>query len=148
MHRRPLIWSAATLTVVVVAATMMIHLGVDAGDSLGGVILSILTSTYPDEVAPRVVIGVLLLCGLYQVARSGPDRIVFWLACACAAIGAVAATAMAIYGETIFARTVPRQAWPDIMLVSHASALFQAAIGLAACTLLLAAASFRRPTEP
>lgn len=139
MGRLALILSAGGLVGALAASAGSIWVGLRTNDDLGGSVLSIIMSTYPDELIPRLLIGALFLWGAYLLVRSGSRRHLESLAAACAFVGVTTGICMIIYGEITFAR-LPQpgsSARADIMPVHYLSAFAQMIAGLLASTLLL-----------
>jgi len=120
--------------------------------SIGG---SILTSTYPDDVIPRLGIAAAFLWGSYRLVRAGSPRQVLAAAATCAIIGMLAAAYVIVRAELAFAHAFPNDgaaggwapgaARAEFLPVSYLLASVQAVWGLSASTVLLAISTLRRP---
>lgn len=146
-----MIRSALTLSSVFLASTLAVSALAIAvlttfGDDLSEVLRSIFMRPHPDEILPRLVIGALVLWGVYLIVRQSPARMLTLVALACGATGLIACIAMIIYGEiTAFQNGSGGSLRVHWMPSFYLSALVQAMIGFCASTLLLAIRSVRRP---
>ena len=153
----PLVLSVVA-TLAVLAGMMGLAWIIDSQGNKGGsvdVSLSILTSTYADELLPRVVIVMLWAWGGYLLFRPDQRRKLRLVAAACAIVGVAVSLYQGVRIELAFARAFTDggdsggwslgAARAEFLPVPYLAALTQAAFGLIACTVLLGASAFRRP---
>ncbi|MGV8929250.1 MAG: hypothetical protein ACOH1E_05830 [Brevundimonas sp.] len=142
----------------VLAAMMSLAWIIDSQGNKGGsadVGLAILTSTYADDLIPRVVIVTLSVWGGYLLFQPDRRRWLPAVAAACAIVGVVACLYQIVRTEFAFAQAFPDggvsggwspgAARAEFLSVPYLSALAQAVFGLIACTVLLGISAFRRP---
>ena len=143
----PWIWSATGLAIVLATAASVAWAAARHGDNIGDITLSILSSTFADDVIPRLLIGAAFVWGLYLLVRSGPRRDVLAAAAACTIIGILASLYVVVRAELGFAQAFPNggaaggwapgEARAVFLPVSYLNASVQAALGLLFSTLLL-----------
>ncbi|MBA3050017.1 MAG: hypothetical protein KKE42_07120 [Alphaproteobacteria bacterium] len=117
--------------------------------------LSILTSTYADDLIPRAIIVTLWVWGGYLLCRPDRRQRLLAVAAACAVVGVVACLYQIVRAELAFGQAFPDggvtggwspgEARAGFLPVPYLSALTQAVFGLIACTVLLGISAFRRP---
>ena len=152
----PLVLSVVATLAVLSAMTSLAWI-IDRQGNKGGsadVGLSILTSTYADELIPRVVIVMLFVWGGYLLFHPDRQRRLLVVAAACAIVGVVACLYQIVRIELAFGRAFSNEpasggwslgaARAEFLTVPYLSALTQAGFGLIACTVLLGINAFRR----
>ena len=145
-------------TVAVLVAMASLAWIIDSRGNTGGSVdvgLSILTSTYVDDLIPRAVIVALLVWGGYLLFRPDRRRRLLVVAAACALVGVAACLYQVVRIELAFARSFADggasggwslgAARAEFLPVPYLSALMQAGVGLIACSVLLGISAFRRP---
>jgi len=154
----PLVLSVVATLGVLAAMTSLAWIIGSQGNKGGSVDvgLSILTSTYADELIPRVVIVMLWAWGGYLLFRPDRRRRLMMVAAACATVGAAACLYQVVRIELAFARAFADggtsggwslgAARAEFLTVPYLAALTQALFGLIACTVLLGISAFRRPS--
>ncbi len=160
MRRSVSPWVLSVLgTFLVLAAMMTLAWTIDSQGNKGGsadVGLSILMSTYTDELIPRVVIVTLWAWGGYLLFHPDRRRRLLMVAGACAIVGVAACLYQVVRIELAFARAFADggtsggwslgAARAEFLTVPYLAALTQAGFGLIACTVLLGISAFRRPS--
>jgi hypothetical protein len=152
----PLVLSVVATLAVLAAITSLAWI-IDSQGNKGGSVdvgLSILTSTYADELIPRAVIVVLWVWGGYLLFRPDRRRRLLVVAAACAIIGVAACLYQVVRIELAFARSFADgggsggwslgAARAEFLTVPYLAALTQAAFGLVACTVLSGISALRR----
>lgn len=149
--------SAAGLIIALAATVVVALVFAGHGDDPVGVVLSTLTSFYPDEVIPRLVLAALFSFGVYMLVRSESPRRVSAMALACAVTGLVAGAVVIVQTEIAFARVFPEggaalgwapgAARVEFLPASYLVAWVQMSLGFAASTLLIAVSRLRRRAQ-
>ena len=147
-HPHPLVLSAAGLIIGLAATTGIAWFVAGQGRNIGEISGSILTSTYPDEVIPRLLIAAAFVWGSYRLVRSGAGRQVLAAAVICAAIGMLAALYVITRAEIGFAQAFPDDgaaggwapgaARAEFLPLRYLVASAQASFGFLASTAMLA----------
>ncbi|HWQ88036.1 hypothetical protein [Brevundimonas sp.] len=151
---RPWAWSTGGLVVGLAAMAGTAWLVARLGHNIGEISRSIIVSTYPDEVIPRLLIAVVFVWGSCLLWRSGTHRQVLAAAAACAGIGILVAIYVIVRAEIGFAQTFPNDgaaggwapgaARAQVLPLSYLVASVQAVFGLLASTALLGIHALRR----
>ncbi|GAA0870761.1 hypothetical protein GCM10009116_25980 [Brevundimonas basaltis] len=138
------------LTTTAVVASMVAGSGNDASD----VVLSVLTSLYPDELIPRLLLAALLAFGGFSFLRSETRRYVRVIAAACAITGLLAGALLVVRVEIAFAEVfpdggadlgwAPGQARAKFLPPSYLTASTQVALSFMASMTLLAIDQLKR----
>ena len=150
----PLALSAIGLAFVLTVTAGIAWMVARQGANLGAVGLSILTSTYADDLLPRLTLAALFGWGGYLLTRPGSRPWLPTVAAACAIVGVGACLYLMVRYELAFADAfadggvsggwTPGAARAEFLPVPYLSALAQAVLGLLASTLLLVIGAFRR----
>ena len=156
MRRSPHPWvlSFAGLAIGLAATAGLAWFIARQGHDIGSMGRSILASTYPDELIPRLMIAAAFLWGAFRLVRSGLRRQVLAAAVTCAVIGMLMATYVIVRAELGYAQAFPNDgaasgwapgaARAEFMPVAYLVASVQAVFGLLASTILLAISALRR----
>lgn len=157
--RRPgsALFLSVVATLAVLAAMTSLAWMIDGGGNKGGsadVGLSILTSTYPEDVIPRAMIVMLLVGGGVLLFHPNNRRRLPAIATVCALVGVGACLHQIVLAELAFGRMFsnepPSGGWSlgaaraYFLPAPYLAALTQAGFGMIACTLLLGIGAFRR----
>ena len=151
---RPWTLSTAGLLVGLAAMASVAWVVARQGKNIGEISRSIIASTYPDEIIPRLLIAVVFVWGSYPLWRPGTRRNVLVAAGTCAGIGMMTAVYIIIRAEIGFAQAFPNDgtaggwapgaARAQFLPVSYLAAWTQAVFGLLASTTLLGISAVRR----
>ena len=148
---------SAVATLAVLAAMTSLAWLIDSQGHRGGSVnvgLSILTSTYADDLIPRMAIVTLWAWGGYLLFHPDRRRRLLRVAAACAIVGVLACLYQVVRSELAFGQAFPNggvsagwspgAARAEFLPVPYLSALSQAAFGLIVCTVLLGISALRR----
>ena len=156
LRRSLTLWmlSAGGLAFVMVTAGGLAWVVANRGGNLGGIGLSILTSTYMEDLLPRLAMAALFIWGGCLLVLNDSRRRLPAVAAACAIIGVAACLYLVIRTELAFGQAfpdggasggwTPGAARAEFLPIPYLSALVQAVFGLVASTTLLAISAVRR----
>lgn len=150
----PWVWSTGGLSAGMAATAATSWTLARQGHDIGEVGHSILTSTFPDELIPRLLIAAVFVWGGYLLLRAASRRQVLAAAMTCAIIGTFVALYVVVRAEIGFAQAFPNdgvvRGWApgaaraEFMPLPYLVASVQAVFGFLASTVLLAICGFRR----
>ena len=153
----PLWLSSVGLLAALTATAVVARVAAGHGEDLGEIMPSILTSLYPDELVPRLIIAAFVGLGGYLLIRKRSRRSVLALALACAVTGVIAGAIIVVQAEMAFYKALPNggaglgwapgAARAELLPVNYLVAWIQVSVGLMASTLLIALSDSRRRVQ-